>query len=307
MTDRRPQLDNLTPYASVPEQLLQSYHRHLRASQKRPSTIDLYLYIVKRFAAYCGEQGFPPLGELRREHVEAWIVSLADAGRSGNTQRDYAIWLRQWFVWLLEEGEVRANPMERVKLPAGEETEKDVVAPAAMLAALDALRKAKNWRDLAILELLYDTGMRVGECSRAVQDDLDFDARTLRLRAATTKGKRERVVALSDRCIADLDRYLRKRTDSHPELFVGRQGPLTRAGIYRVVRLAFPDAGATIGPHDIRHTSASHISASISEADMLTLFGWKNSKEARRYTKQAAQANAIAAHRQASPLERLGR
>jgi integrase/recombinase XerC len=195
--------------------------------------------------------------------------------------------------------------MERVKLPPGEETEKDVVPAAAMGDALAALRKAKNWRDLAIVELLYDTGMRVGECSRAVQDDLDFEARTLRLRAATTKGKRERVVALSDRCIADLDRYLRKRTDSHPELFVGRQGPLTRAGIYRVVRLAFPNLAATISPHDIRHTSATHISGHISEANMMTLMGWKNSKEARHYSRQAAQQNAIEAHRKASPLEKL--
>jgi len=106
-----------------------------------------------------------------------------------------------------------------------------------------------------------------------------------------------------------LDRYLRKRPNSGDTLFVGKYGRMTRSGLYDVVRDAFVAAGITdkvFSPHDLRHTSASHAADSLSESQMMALYGWKDASMARHYTRQVQQQLAIDAHRTASPLSRLG-
>lgn len=289
------------------QQLLASYERHLMASRKRPQTTELYLKTPRRFHEYGIARGFPLIVNIRREHIETWLASIHEAGRSSHTQRAYFVVLRQWFRWLTEEGEIPRDPTERMKAPALDEPQKDVVTDAEMSAALAALQKAKNWRDLAIVALLYDTGMRSTETCSLRIEDVDFAASLARLRGTETKARLGRVVPLSPSCVAHLDRYLRKRRDTLPWLFVGQQGQLSRAGMYTIVRRAFAFTGRTIGPHDLRHTAASHTAGAMSERDQMLIFGWRDPAMARHYSRQVAEANAIAAHRKASPLEKLGK
>lgn len=308
MTASRSEQSPLTQYQLEDfSPLLASYERHLKAGRMRPATLSSYLTIPARFHAFGADNGFPKLGNLRREHVETWLADIADQGRSSHTQRAYFVFLRQWFRWLEEEGEIRRNPMERMKTPSTDEVEKDVLTEEEMSAVLATLQKAKNWRDLALVSLLYDTGMRSSETSNLLVDDVDFGSMVIRLRGTETKGRRGRIVPFSSQCAAHMDRYLRKRTDTLPWLFVGQKGQLQRSGMYLVIRRAFASTGRTIGPHDIRHTSASHTAGLMSVTDQMQTFGWATEHQARHYSAQVAQANAIAAHRKASPLERLGR
>ena len=73
------------------------------------------------------------------------------------------------------------------------------------------------------------------------------------------------------------------------------------------MRRTFEAAGstATIGPHDLRHTSATHVAGAISEADMMALYGWRDAEMARHYTAQARERLALEAHANASPLANL--
>ncbi|MCC6387949.1 MAG: site-specific integrase [Dehalococcoidia bacterium] len=82
---------------------------------------------------------------------------------------------------------------------------------------------------------------------------------------------------------------------------------LRSAMIHDLVRRTFEAAGATatIGPHDLRHTSATHVAGAISEADMMALYGWRDADMARRYTAQARERLALEAHERASPLANL--
>lgn len=287
------------------QQLLASYERHLMASRKRPQTTELYLKTPRRFHEYGIARGFPLIVNIRREHIETWLASINEAGRSSYTQRAYFVVLRQWFRWLTDEGEIPKNPMDRMKAPALDEVQKDVVTEEEMAAALASLQKAKNWRDLAIVALLYDTGMRSTETCTLLISDLDFAASVIHLRGTETKGRVGRVVPISATAAAHIDRYLRKRRDTLPWLFVGQQGQLGRAGMYVIIRRAFAFTGRTIGPHDLRHTSATHTAGTISDTDRMLIYGWKDAGMARHYSRQAEQANAITAFRKASPLENL--
>jgi len=152
--------------------------------------------------------------------------------------------------------------------------------------------------------------MRAGELARVLlDDDVDLDKGLIRI-AATAKGRRERWVRLSEQAIGYIDRYLRKRPRDLPGdeyLFSGQRGPLTREGMYDVVRRAFAAVGATavISPHDLRHTSASDVAGRMSESDMMALYGWKDAGMARHYTSQARARLALDAHAKASPLANL--
>lgn len=303
MTAARPQKPPLI--AASPVELLASYERHLMARRKRPRTIGNYTRPVRQFLAWADANALPPLAQMRRRDVEGWLAALDQ--RSSHTQHQYAVVLRLFFRWLEEEAEIPSNPMDGIKLPAIDETEKDVVTPEEMRTALAKLEKAKNWRALAIVSLLYDSGLRAGELCAILREDVDFNAGLVRLRGTDTKGRRIRTVPISPAAVRNIDRYLRRRRSESPYLFAGRYGQLNPDGIYDIVRPAFEFTGKVISPHDLRHTAASHMSAEIGSDELQTIMGWRDPAMARHYTRTALAANAIAAHRKASPLERLGR
>lgn len=308
-TVARQQIPNMIGGSDVSNRhpLLASYERYLRAARLRPATIAHYLTASRSFCDFAAANGMPPVERARRENIEAWLLGFGERGASPYTIRNRLIGLRQWLRWLVEEGELRTDPSTRIRLPALDEVDKDVATPEEMTAALTALEKARDFRGVAIIALFYDTGVRVGEVCEASRESIDWDRGTLRLPGVTTKARFGRTVALSPTCVRYLDRYVRRRRDDSPALFVGTRGPLTRVGVYQIVRKAFEFTGRRIGPHDLRHTSASHAAGKLSETHMMQLYGWRDADMARHYTRQVAAENAIAAHRLASPLEALSR
>lgn len=313
--DGRPHEENISAYQNVliDHPLLASYHRTLRRQGVSANTVAHYLDSSRQFLAFARDRGFPDIVHVRREHIETWELALRDAGRSPHTVRARFMGLRLWLRWLVEEGEIARDPTERMAIPKVEEVDKDVLSPAEVAAVLSRLeREAKGRgvrlyaaRDLALISLLYGTGARATEVCQANRDALDLDGGTLRFRPSTTKAGIGRVVGLGPTLVQRLDRYLRKRTDSDPALFIGHRGRLTRSGLYAIVREQFAATGKAIGPHDLRHTSASHIAGTIGESEMMDAYGWRDSSMARHYTRQVRQDIAAEAQRRLSPLERL--
>lgn len=260
------------------------------------------LTYYRRFAV---REGLPVLERASRADISAWVDDQIARGLKASTISTRMMHVRACLNWLVEEGDIEANAALRVEIPKGETKEADLVAPDQMAKALKDLKKARRWREIAIVTLFYDTGMRVGEVAAANREDIDPVAGTLRLHASTTKGRRPRLVALSPGCVGHIERYLRHRDDDDPALFTGKRGRMSRSGIYQILRATFEFTGMMVGPHDLRHSSASEVSALLSTQEMMTLFGWTDEKMPRHYTQQVQAANAIAAHRRASPLDRL--
>lgn len=304
MTVARPSPPPLNSLPAV--DLLVSYERHLLAIRRRPTTVRSYLVAPRLFVTWAEKHRLPDLERLRLRDIEAWTASLNNL--SSHTQRHYAVTLRLWFRWLYEEGEIPGDPTETMKVPSVDEVDKDVVSVEDMKEALTRLEKAREFRDLAMVALFYDTGMRLGELRTLLRDHLDLGTGELRLKSTDTKGRFPRAIPISPSCVRHLDRYLRRRRDTSPWVFVGQDGePLSSHAVYDAVRHAFKFTGKKIGPHDLRHTAATHMSAEVGANELQTLMGWRDPAMARHYTRQALVANAFAAHRRASPLERLGK
>jgi integrase/recombinase XerD len=284
--------------------ILASFRRHLNAEGKAQTTADGYVGCAAQFLAFATDQALPDIPHLRREHVELWIESLFARYKPASVVNRFN-GLRIFMAWLLEEGEIRANPMEHMKRPRVPETSKDVVDAEAIGRAFAYLEKNHRLRDAALLAVLYDTGARATEIAEALTADLDLNHGTLLI--PKTKNRQVRQLSLSPKAIRYLDRYHRKARKQPEYVFNGPKGKLTRSGVYWAVRSIFEEMGypAIIGPHDLRHTSATHSVGHISESAMMTLYGWTDSSMPRHYARKGLVAAAHEEHKKGSPLERL--
>lgn len=291
-----------THFGDLNVRLLRSYQRHLVADGYRPLSVQTYAASVRSLLRWAAPRDAT---SLRRADIEEWMVGLRTEGKRTLTVWDYWRNVRAFYDWLVEEEEIDTNPMQKMRAPATEETEKDVASAEEMLSVLAYLEKHRRWRDYAIIAILYDTGIRAGELAAARLKDLDDEHGILLL--PVTKGKVSRMVRLSPVALRALDRYHRRTTTEM--LVAGTRGPLSGRSIWKIVRNAFAaaDIEKPVGPHDLRHTSASHVAAArtLSETEAMTLYGWKNPDMWRHYTRQVQQEAALKAHESASPLTRL--
>lgn len=286
--------------------LLASFELHLKADGLDKQTVAHYTGATKQFIAFSHEVGLPALTGIRREHVELWLKSLYDRYAVASVRNRF-VGLHIFFKWMVEEGEMRRDPMAKIKRPVLEETRKDVVPAMEIAKALAYLEKNKRYRDAALLAIFYDTGMRAAEVAEALTEHVDLETGTIHI--PKTKNKRMRTVHLSPKAVRYLDRYWRQKRNAPIYMINGHRGKMTSNGIYQAVRAVFEELGmkARIGPHDLRHTSASHVAESglLNDTQMMDLYGWSDGEMVRHYTAQAREKAAIEAHKRASPLERL--
>ena len=257
-----------------------SFARHLRAVNKSPNTLRSYMEAVAQLDAYLAEHGMPvDVATVRREHVEAFIEDLLAKLRPASAANRYRS-LQQFFKWLAEEGEIRESPMVRMKPPTMPETPPAVLRydQITKLYAAYAGTEFDDRRDLAIIRLPVDTGIRRGELAGLTLEDVDWEQETL---VVLGKGRRPRVVAFGRKVAKALDRYARargKHTEAKtPWLWLGRKGRLTETGIAQMLRRRAAQAGIPdLNSHLFRHTFAHQwLAEGGSEGDLMRLAGWR--------------------------------
>jgi site-specific recombinase XerD len=202
--------------------------------------------------------------------------------------------------------------MANMKPPVVPEQPVPVITDDILRALLKACSGTdfSSRRDLAIIRLFLDTGVRRQELTNLRVDDID-----LRFRQAivTGKGRRTRTVAFGHKCAQALDRYIRVRDqhrDAHlPALWLGLAGPLTDNGIAQVVRKRARAAGVDerINLHRFRHTYAhDRMAEGVEGENLMQLTGWRSRSMLSRYGSSAAASRALEdAHRRLSPGDRL--
>ncbi|WNM23424.1 tyrosine recombinase XerC [Demequina capsici] len=202
--------------------------------------------------------------------LRAWLAAMASAGLSRTTLARRGASARAFFAWAHDSGRLEANPALRLASARPASTIPDVISIDDVLALLETARRrcddgdAIHQRDWMALELLYATGMRVGELVGVDVNDVDLRERLVRVMG---KGGKERMVPFGEPAAKALDLWLEDgrqallSSESGSALLLGRRGARAdqrqvREAVHRLCRLArVPD----IAPHGLRHTAATHL------------------------------------------------
>ena len=163
--------------------------------------------------------------------------------------------ISSFFTWLEEEDYIIKSPMRRIHKIKTTKTVKEVISDEEIEKMRD---KCKNLRDLAIIDLLYSTGIRIGELVRLNIDDIDFEEREC---IVFGKGDKERRVYFDAKTKIHLMSYINSRFDTNPALFVTLDAPYDRLQISGV-EIRLRHLGRELGinkvhPHKFRRTMAT--------------------------------------------------
>jgi integrase/recombinase XerC len=246
-----------------------SHLAHVR--RLSPATVRAYRADLAGLAAACGDVD---VAEVDLEHLRDWLWQAVQRGDSRATIARRTASVRGFFAWAAETGLIDADPSLRLVAPKRGTTLPRVATADVLDAVLRRLEGAAAegdpiaLRDHAVLELLYGAAVRVSELCGLDLDDLDHDRRTARV---TGKGSKERVVPFGAPAQRAIDAYLvrgrpslaARSTAAHPSraIFLGARGARigTRAVYDLVSRELGPALGATVGPHALRHSAATHL------------------------------------------------
>lgn len=230
-------------------------------------TLEAYEHDVARMAEFARGRGRAIPGDVTTSDLRNYFLLLKDLGLAPSSIGRNVSSLHTYFRFLLGENLVVADPSEGIATPKAWKKLPDVLSVAEMEALLEApdLARPLAWRDRAMLEFAYASGVRVSELTDLRIRNLYLDEE---FASVFGKGAKERLVPIGRRAIGALSIYLREtrpvldRGKSEGRVFLNaRGGPLTRMGVWKILRQHVQTAGIEkrVSPHVLRHSFATHL------------------------------------------------
>jgi integrase/recombinase XerD len=230
-------------------------------------TVRAYERDVYRLIKSLREGGVAEPAEVDVGHLREHVQALSRRGLARSSIRRARSSVRSYFGFLLQEGVIDEDPSVRLDAPRATRSLPDVLSVEEVVRVLEAPEPDHPlcWRDRAVLEFHYASGVRVSELA-----DLRLGALDLELGLCTVfgKGSKERVVPVGSAARVAMRRYLRdlrpkldRRGDTDAVFLTWRGRPLSRMTVWTIVRDNARRAGIDkrVSPHTLRHSCATHL------------------------------------------------
>ncbi|OFT70108.1 recombinase XerC [Corynebacterium sp. HMSC05C01] len=231
---------------------------------RSPNTVKGYVSDLATLAGYADT-----FDAFTLEALRTWLADALTAGRSRATLARRTAAARAFSTWAYRQGYIDHDAAARLKAPKVNRALPNVVRGERATELVEAdtaddAHPAEHLRDRAMLELLYATGMRVGELTGLNLSDIDLARGLARV---TGKGNKQRVVPFGREATLALNEWLEfgrselANGKAEDAVFVGsRGGRIGQRQVRRVVERAGQRAGVSdISPHTLRHTAATHM------------------------------------------------
>ncbi len=259
----------------LPEELataLAAYERHLSSERDLARhTVRAYMGDVAGMLEHAAAMGHTDLCSLDLRSLRSWLARQQTLGKARSTMARRATAVRVFTAWALRTGRADTDPGASLGTPKAHKPLPPALNAAEARALLEAAAvraddgTAVGLRDVAILELLYATGIRVGELVGLDVDDVDRGRRVVRVLG---KGRKERTVPYgvpADHAIGSWLEHGRPAlfvSGAGPAMFLGARGRRIDQRAVRTIvhaRLADVPEAPDMGPHGLRHTAATHL------------------------------------------------
>ncbi len=237
--------------------------------QYSEKTKEAYEDDITDFFSFLKESGNDDYLLVTLQDVRIYLAYLHDRKYSRNTISRKLSSLRSFYQFLMKNDLLSENPFSYVQMKRQQSKLPRFFYEKELNALFDSAEgnRPLDYRNQAILEVLYGTGIRVSECVNIKLQDIDFDASVVLIFG---KGGKERYVpfgsfaedAIRTYLTEGRDVLMTKTTDTHSYLFVNNRGaPITDAGIQYVLKKLIEKSSLTtdIHPHMFRHTFATHL------------------------------------------------
>ena len=255
-----------------------------------PHTLRSYRGDLEEFRGFLGRTR--RLDEVDGRVVRAYLAHLHARGLEPASVARKLAALRSWFRFLVRRGALGRNPAREVRAPRLPRKLVSFLPIDETMALVygRALGGAQRARDVAVLELLYASGLRVSELAGLDIADVDMNERTVRVLG---KGRKERIVPFGGKAARALDAYLASRAGLRGPLWCNpRGGRLTVRSIHTIVRRSAQAAGIAqrVSPHTLRHTFATHLLDAGADLRVIQEFlGHSRLSTTQRYTHVGAE------------------
>ena len=234
------------------EQLMNTFLSAKKVEGCSDKTLDYYRATLNKMLSEIEKD----ISEISTNDVRQYLSDFKERrGSSKVTIDNIRRVFSSFFSWLEEEDYIAKNPVKRIHRVRADSLVKEIISDESLEMLRDSCTEI---RDLAMIDMLASTGMRVGELVRMNISDINFQERQC---VVFGKGNKERTVYFNARTKIHVSNYLQSRTDSNPALFVSLTKPFNRlsiSGVEKRLRVLGDRINVTkVHPHKFRRTLAT--------------------------------------------------
>lgn len=248
-------------------------------NQFSSETVRAYNFALSQFFSNCQKN----VDEVKAKDIRNWMASMTENGLKPRSIQLKLAALKSFYQYCTEEGIVTQNPTKRVKSPQKEDSLPYYLTKRQL--ALLREHTISNYRERAIVEILFTTGVRIEELLNIHLENIKWDTKQIWVRKA--KNNQERFVLFTYGCGERLKSYLQNRKVESDYLFSNAKGqPLSQCLVQQRFREYSEALGFKVTPHTLRHTFATSLLEKGLEFEYIQdLLGHCNFDSTRIYTR----------------------
>ena len=255
------------------QEILKAFTRHLTSERDLSShTIRAYIGDLESLLAHLETLKVYEISQVELNHLRSWLANQQIKGGARTSLSRRTTTIRVFTKWAVKHKYIAKDVSATLATPKGHRTLPDVLQIEDAKIAMDSMATRAveeetplSLRDVAIVEMLYATGARVGELCGLDLNDVDYDRQTIKVLG---KGNKERTIPLGNPAVRALTLWLKQGRDqiansnSGNAVFIGARGKRIDQRAVRTVvyeALSAIEGIERMGPHALRHSAATHL------------------------------------------------